>query len=472
MKKTSKKVITLFMVFVLILSLGACGKKTKETTSDKATEAPEETTTPEETATPEATEEAGFDLGGRTIKVGTWWDVYYDSRHDSIDDNPSVSNTETAQMQLDNVRRIEKKYNCKIEFVNLTWEGTIESINTSITAGTPDCDAYMTDLQFGPKAAAAGLAQALQDFLPADADVLSDQQIAKKLNVFGLEKDYLFAAQGVNTDGIAMAYNKTMLDELGLEDPQELYKNGQWTWEKFEELAKACTKDNDGDGTTDVYGYGSIWTYTLPQFALSNGGTIASTTTEGLSSPQVVEALDFINKLYTVDKVARPWNPDDWNDNLNAWSDGKVAFWGTQAWVQGSFPDTTYEIHIVPYPQGPSGDGSMATTTTGTWWMIPVGVKDPDKVYKVVEEYWNWYNGDTSYRDDTEWAEGCFQSEEDFNILTDISTKAATDLYGGIGFDFGAEMLGIMDGSVTVSQAVESKKQVLQDLLDEIIKTE
>ncbi|BCN29636.1 ABC transporter substrate-binding protein [Anaeromicropila herbilytica] len=469
MKKTSKKVFTLLMVFVMILSLCACGKKTKETSSDKATTKPKE-----ETATPEATatEDPGFDLGGRTIKIGTWFDVYYDSTHKSINDNPNVSNTETAQMQLDNVRRIEKKYNCKIQFVNLTWDGTMESINTSITAGTPDCDVYMTDLQFGPKAAASGLAQALEDFLPADSDVLKDQKIAKKLNVFGMDKDYLFTSQAIDTNGIGMAYNKTMLDELGLEDPQQLYKEGKWTWDKFEELAKACTKDNDGDGTTDVYGYGSIWTYTLPQFVLSNGGTIASTKTEGLSSPQVKEALEFINKLYTKDKAARPWNADDWNDNLNAWSDGKVAFWGTQAWVQSSFPDTKYEIHVVPYPQGPSGDGKAMTTVTGNWYMIPVGVKDPDKVYKVLEEYWDWYGDDTSLRDDTEWAEGCFQSEEDFNIIKDISTKTATDMWGGIGFDFGPEMLGMMDGSVTVSQAVETKKQVLQDLLNQIVKAD
>lgn len=471
MKKASKKLFSLLVVLIMVLSLAACGEKDKTATSDNVeSEAPAETDAPEETEVPEETEapEETFDLGGRTIKVGTWYDVYYDSTHTSIDDNPEVANTETAQMILDNVRRIEKTYNCKIEFVNLTWEGTIESINTSIMAGTPDCDVYMTDLQFGPKAAAAGLAQALEDFLPADSDVLTNQEIAKSLNCFGQDKNYLFAPQALNTDGIGMAYNKTMLDELGLEDPQELYEKGEWTWEKFAELAKAATKDNDGDGTTDVYGYGSVWTYTLPQFVLSNGGTIAGTLTEGLSTTPVVEALEFINRLYNVDKSARPWNADDWNDNLNAWADGKVAFWGTQHWVQASFPDTTYTIHLVPYPQGPSGDGSVMSSTVGSWYMIPVGVKDPDKVYKIMEEYWNWYDGDTSYRDDTEWAEGCFQSEKDFEILVDISQKTTLDLWNGIGFDFGTEISGIMDGSMTVSQAVESKKQVLQDLLDDI----
>ena len=33
-----------------------------------------------------------------------------------------------------------------------------------------------------------------------------------------------------NTGGIVMFYNKTLLEELGVEDPYELYVNDEWTW--------------------------------------------------------------------------------------------------------------------------------------------------------------------------------------------------------------------------------------------------
>ena len=42
--------------------------------------------------------------------------------------------------------------------------------------------------------------------------------------------------------------------------------------------------------------------------------------------------------------------------------------------------------------------------------MIPVGVEDATSVYEVFEELMNWYNGDTTYRDDPEYFESAFCS--------------------------------------------------------------
>lgn len=339
--KASKKVLALFMVLVMALSLAACKKDTTTsgdgtiTPTQTATKAPDPTVEPtvEPTAEPEpAVKHEGSEP--RVIKVGTWFDVYYDSRHTKPDDNPSVGNVDEAQMMIDNMRVIEEKYNVKLEFVNLTWQGTMDSINTSIIAGTPDCDIYMVDLQFGAPAVLGGLAQAIEDFVPETDDIYNDKTIMKSLNLFGNENNYLFAGNGIETGAVGLAYNATMIEALGLESPQDLYDKGQWTWAKFKEYLVATTKDSDNDGTTDVYGYGSVWNMTLPQLVMSNGGTIAGTSTEGLSSKPVVETLDFMYDMYNVSKTARPWNAEDWNDNLNAWKDGKVAFWATQHWIQ------------------------------------------------------------------------------------------------------------------------------------------
>lgn len=89
----------------------------------------------------------------RTIKIGTWYDHYYDSTNTDIYDDPSVSDEELAQKHFDSVKKVEEKYNVRLEFVNLTYDGIQESINTSILAGTPDCDIYETDLTFGIPAA-------------------------------------------------------------------------------------------------------------------------------------------------------------------------------------------------------------------------------------------------------------------------------------------------------------------------------
>lgn len=72
----------------------------------------------------------------------------------------------------------------------------------------------------------------------------------------------------------------------------------------------------------DVYGYGSAWTLTVQGFCASNNATIADSSTEGLSDPKTVEAFNFIDQLYNVDKSARPYQ-DDWNNDLLAFSSGK-----------------------------------------------------------------------------------------------------------------------------------------------------
>lgn len=476
--KTSKKLLALLLVLVMTMSITACGKKKDTPTDAEVTAAPteaaqttEEVVEPTEAPTAEEVVVRHEGAEPRTIKVGTWWDVFYDSRHTAADDNPSVANYEEAEMQLANIRAIEEKYNVKLEFVNLTWDGIKESINTSIMAGTPDCDVYTSDLQFGIPAVAADLALPLEDFVPAEDDIFNDQTIFKSLNLFGAEKNYLFAGNGIEQGAVGLCYNATMIDELGLESPQDLYDRGEWTWDKFKEYLIASTKDNDGDGTTDVYGYGSIWPYTLAQLAMSNGGSIAATETEGLSSKPIVETLEFFYDGYNTSKTFRPWNADDWGDNLNAWKDGKVAFWGTQNWVQ-SGAEVEFDMSIVPWPIGPSGnvDTNSTFTAAGNWYFVPKGVEDPYLVYKVMYDWTNWFDNDLSYRDNTEWAESCFDTTRDFDYIVEMGKKFTVDPWNGIGFDAGTPMIQIMNGEATVSQAVEANKQLLQDALDLIYK--
>ncbi|HWT76676.1 MAG TPA: extracellular solute-binding protein [Mobilitalea sp.] len=489
MKKSSKKLLSILLALTLVFSLTACGKQENAGTDTKsptdgaastvATTAPTEAAAATPTAVPDKYE--AFDFGGRTITVGIWWDYFYTSDHTAITDNPNVANTETAQMQLDNVRRIEQKYKCKIVFKNLGWSGVISSINTSIAAGTPECDIYLTDLQFGIPAVFNGLAQELSSVALANSDLFGDNQIVKPLKTDALNGTYLFTEQGPVQNAIFMGYNATMIQDLGLEDPQELYKNGQWTWDKFAEMAKAGTRDTDGDGTTDVYGYGGVWTDLTNGLVMNNGGSIAGTKTEGLSSKPVMEALDFMNRLYNVDKSARPWNETDWNDNLLAWSSGKVMFWTGQSWLLKQEADAAtkngaelpFEYHVVPYPQGPSGDGTTYTPYQGNWYMIPVGVQEPGKVLQIFEEFLGWHKGDPQYRDDLTWFESCFTSQEDVDMALSIGQNLKFDPWGYLSpyYDLGSSIFFpiAVTKDATVAQAVESAKPMLQNALDNLV---
>ena len=136
--KQFKRILALVMALAMVLALAACGGGS----APAETKAPEEA--PAETKAPEAS--AGEP---RHITIGLWWDIYYDSTHEAIEDDPAYAGNVADQMRWDVVEAIEKKYNVTFEYVNLTYTGITESINTSILAGTPECDIYMCDLTMG-----------------------------------------------------------------------------------------------------------------------------------------------------------------------------------------------------------------------------------------------------------------------------------------------------------------------------------
>lgn len=489
MKKTCKKLCSILLALTLVLSLAACGKQEKATT-DTSSDTPTETATdasatvteaPAATPTTVPDKYEAFDFGKREIKVGIWWDYFYTSEHTDISDDPGLANTETAQLRIDNIRRIEEKYNCTIKFVNLGWNGIISSINTSIAAGTPECDIYLTDLQFGIPAVFNGLAQDLSSVAAPNSDLFGDNEILKPLKTDIMKGTYLFTEQGLTVNGVFLGYNATMLQDLGLEDPQELYAKGEWTWEKFAEFVKAGTQDVDNDGVTDVYGFGGAFTDLTNGLVLNNGGSIAGGTTEGLSTKPVMEAFEFIDRIYNVEKSGRPWNGDDWNDNLLAWSDGKVMFWAAQGWslkmqsdaAINSGSELPFEYHVVPYPIGPSGDGKVYSPYAGNFYMIPVGVQEPDKVLQVFEEFMNWHQGDPEYRDDRTWFESCFTSSADVDMALSTGDNLKFDPWSCLApyYDFGSTIWWpiVVDKTATVAQAVETAKPMLQNALDNFV---
>jgi ABC-type glycerol-3-phosphate transport system substrate-binding protein len=64
----------------------------------------------------------------------------------------------------------------------------------------------------------------------------------------------LFLVQGdlliIDNDAMeAMIFNKALLRDHGLENPYEIVKKGEWTFEKLIEMSKDIAKDLNGDGT-------------------------------------------------------------------------------------------------------------------------------------------------------------------------------------------------------------------------------
>lgn len=433
--------------------------------------------------------------GKRHIIIGTWWDVYYDSRHESIYDNPADSiNVETATMELEKVREIEEKYNVYLEFRDLTWDGIIESILVSIMSGTPDCDIYMVDMQFGLSPILNNMAIALEDMdmnPEYKEDVLAApglNNVMRSLPIPGTDKTYLFNAAGVDVGMYVLGYNRDMVQAAGLEDPQDLWYAGEWTWDKFREQCIALTKPDEGIyGLSVPYGF-----HFLTPMLFSNETVIAGNVDTTIEDPKTVETLSFIYDLYVTDKCALPFDTSDYwaANNDEPFMAQKSGFNVTAAWINQEYirgnDVMPFEIGIVPFPTGPSAESkdSIATINAfdGNWYFIPRYIKDAGEVFNVFYDWVNWYNYPENpewkeYRDDTEWLFDQLISDENIDIYMEvietIGRPLGFDMWASLGGGFSMlDLTGYNEGgafiesSYTPASMAATYHPVFQDALD------
>lgn len=429
---------------------------------------------------------AEVDPNRRTITIGLWWDIYYDSTHETLEDDPSYSGTEADELRFNVVKEIEDKYNVNIEFVNLTYTGVQDSINTSIMAGTPDCDVYLVELGWGIPAAMKGYFTDLHTILPEDSDIFTRKTVLSGTSVAGGNEVYFFSPIGMNNT-YPLMFNLQLLEDANLEDPRDLYERGEWTWDKFVEYCQALTKDTDGDGVNDQYGFCGYVNDVINNITLSNGCTIASGETEQFSSEAVGECFQLVQDLYTKYNVCVPYdeNSDSASDSMRvAFMKGNVGFSVGAVWIlngQGAYSPTSdatleFDTIFVPWPVGPHGDKDtnalMQVGSGNSYYAIPVGVEDPELVYNVFYDYQNYFHDDTSIRDDEEtlwwWISETGKEEEyqraNFDVQLLCLTRPQVDLYEALGVS--VDWLPLLKGEVTVAQFQETYRQQYQDGLD------
>ena len=465
MSKKALKLIALLLSAIMLLSLTACGTTGNGETTNTGSELSEIQKVEEYFAKYPA-----FDMGGRVIKIAVFYDMYYDSFDTKPEDNKGATDLERGQLMIDNVKRIEKKYNCKIEYVNPGAESLKSSLNTSVLNGTPDYDVYLTQMEFALPLAVNGYFIDLSTFKGDYLDLNNDQIILDPLQVAGT--NCFFSKSGYNLTTTYLAYNSEMIKAAGLEDPNELYAKGEWTWEKFAEYCTKLTQDTDNNGQTDIYGYAGDLTMTVREFLASNDAILVNDDgKEGLSDPKVLETYKYLGELYAEKKVAKP-TVDDYYEGITGWINKQSAFGATQMWILQA-NKIKFDYRIVPFPQGPSGSGETAGQGFGDYFAIPRGVKDPEKVYQVLEEFFGYFAGDTEYRDEDmiTLAEGCFVDEADVETALEMDSWGNGDVWYVVDKEFiiNGILGGVISGSGTPAELVESAKQLFQDEIDAIL---
>ena len=476
--KKFKQALALGLIGAMSIVPVGCGNNTANTSSDAPAESPAAEDTQADTqADAPAEEEASApydkypakDMNGRTFTFAYNWDPMPKEEPD-----PSTATVEDIY-KWENLKRVEEKYNCKIEFINVPYEELDTKLTTSVMAGDPYADAVNLEAAKAIPLAVSGQIMALEDINLPEADVFNAHDVSIPVTEIN-GKHYAMAEKNEQVNASFLGVNEDIISELGVEDPVSLYEKGEWTWEKFLEIAKAATKDTDGDNVVDQFGISGVPLLMAKQFIASNDGyLIDNNFKEGLSDPKTMEALEFFNKLYNTDKVAylADNNVWEWNGNLQAYREGKSAMFYLQSWVLGEGDNGSFNYSVVPFPTGPSN-------TTGATYMIgiggvaiPKGVENPEDVLMIFEEVQDWYGGDYEIKAEAsrEWLSTLFKTEKDMKNAIAFGEGETQDLSDGVtDYPLNTVVGNLLTDGQTVAQAVEANKQLAQDSVNAVFK--
>lgn len=473
----TKKWLCLFIAAVLVFSMSACAKPASDPTStptpstDEATPVPTETPVTEpDPVTVFAPHEkyAPIDMGGRTFVFSSNWDNIPANTTDPLPENLSME----QRLVMENMLRVEEKYNMKYQYINTPYDLVQEKLTSSVLAGDPFADfVYLSTGQI-VVAAKGNEIYDIKEIAPPNADIYNEQIVDQLGTVLGV--DYSIRGINVPYGGAFMVYNKDIISKLGVGDPQQLYANGSWTWDKFMEIAIAATDDTDGDGVIDQWGYAGAPLHFAHQWVGSNDGWLFNDIdkTSGIGDPKTLEALDFINRIYNVEKVAYVYNNDinDWGGNVNAFKESNIAMSFVELYMlPASDPRLPYDFGIVPFPVGPSNQtgGPMYLQADVGGIVIPRGVKNPEWYVQIIEETDNWWGDDYSQKSDgtITLIESILTSEADVDLLLKVSTiKSKFDMWAAVPeFPFNQVVTDVLLNGMTPAQAAESSRQIAED---------
>ncbi len=195
-------------------------------------------------------------------------------------------------------------------------------------------------------------------------------------NIYAIGSDLRYLGAKVS----GLMYNKDMIINKGFEDPYELVKKDQWTYDAFREMAKAAVEDN-GDGKMDQYDkYGIGGPFFNKGFFDASGAKILQKDENGKiqfvmdKDPNAMNAIQWIRDIrYGGDNIFYNIDITQWATWYQMFTNGQIMFIGCATNDVGAGRDGDFERGFVPYPKGPGATSwSSAIETNANVWAIPI----------------------------------------------------------------------------------------------------
>ena len=331
-----KKVLALLLAMVMVLGMAACAARTETPASEPAADSTPAAETPaaETPAEPTAAEPV-------TIKFQYWAD-----------------NTDYSQLMQDIIAKFNAENGKGITVVGeeAPWDGGAYSenlFNAKMGGGDVDCATWK--LTSTPLFVNNDLLADLTPYIDAweKKDDIDENMYNVMRQASGTDEIYVMPW---NVQVLYVYYRPSIFEKAGVEVPK--------TYEEFLTAIEKCTMDTDGDGKTDIYGFGmrgakggqEPW----GSFIHGRGGNF-----EDMTTPEAVQGMqDFID-IYKKGYVPPTAAGDGFNEIIANFKSGLTAMTihhtGSSAGMEETFGD---DVSAFPFPAGKGQWTSMGDTET------------------------------------------------------------------------------------------------------------
>ncbi len=431
--KNIKRLTAMLSALAMLGTMTACSTDegiASEAEVTSATTAPKQLSEEEQAAVQEV-EIADEKLENGTVK----WLATYDI-------NPDKGKPKLFALEL-----FETKYGGKIEYIPTTWENRYNDLSTMVLGGSAPDLFPAQEFDTFPSKVADGMFQPFDDYLDFNDESLWTEGAKKLADAHVIGGKHYVAP--VNTDSkCLMIYNKRTMEENGLDDPAELFAEGNWTWDTFREMCvEYCDREED------KFAYDS-W-YFETQFVLTTGvapismedGLVKS----GIDSAELERAENFMYELKR-DDLPLPKAEFNWTEQPQRIAEGKTLFWPCATWALWEADLSKFgeqgEIMFVPMPRDPNADEYYLPANMDAYALCK-GAENPEgaaafiKCKLIAEKDENALAiTENQYREDYGWTDEMFEMWYKVRELTDANPVVS--LHMGLP----SEVAAIVDDSI------------------------
>lgn len=270
----------------------------------------------------------------------------------------------------------------KIDYQQVAWEQIKDKVAVAIAGGSPP-DIVRVSSTWGDLVADQGMFLDLRPYMQRyEKDFRFSEFYPASIALWTDAQGRVYAF-GNDLDMAALFFNAELFDEAGLERPYE------YDWDEMLEAAQKLTRDTDGDGKPDQYGFTNWWFHYVT-LVWANGGDIFTPDFRhsALNTPQAREALQFYRRLFELNTVAtiEASKALGFPHSAAHFKAGKVAMapagsWMPNYWVWDSTKQAySFDFDVANMPQ--SYRGGRATSLEGSGYAIPANAANKDDAFR------------------------------------------------------------------------------------------